>query len=141
MSDKKLSQDETDRVLSKVESDSSQRGWATRAVPYDFRRPDRIAKDQLRTLHSLHDNFARALGSSLSGFLRSFVATHLISVEQISFSEIVQAVTPHTCLVKLRMSPYEGVALLELNNSLVFPIIEVLLGGTGKGSKNIERET
>jgi flagellar motor switch protein FliM len=29
---------------------------------YDFRRPDRIAKDQLRAIHLLRENFARSLG-------------------------------------------------------------------------------
>jgi flagellar motor switch protein FliM len=140
MSDQELSQDGIDRSVSNIEARSS-RGSAIKVLPYDFRRPDRVAKDLLRTIHSIHDNFARALGSSLSAYLRSFVATNVVSVDQISFSELVKGVSAPTYMVTLRMSPNEGVALLELNNSLVFPMIEVLLGGTGKGSKSIERET
>ena len=54
---------------------------------YDFRRPDRIAKDQLRAIHLLHENFARSLASSLSAYLRAYVAVNLVSVEQLSFME------------------------------------------------------
>ena len=36
---------------------------------YDFKRPERISKDQMRALHTLHEGFARNFGSFLSGFL------------------------------------------------------------------------
>ena len=53
---------------------------ARRAQPYDFRRPDRIAKDQLRAIHLLHENFARSLASSLSAYLRAYAMVNLVSV-------------------------------------------------------------
>ena len=61
----------------------------SQALPYDFRRPDRIAKEQLRAIHQLHENFARSLASSLSIFLRAYVSVNLVSVEQLSFIEFV----------------------------------------------------
>ena len=61
-----------------------------KAVAYDFRRPDRIAKDQLRAIHLLHENFGRNLASSLSAYLRAYVLVNLVSVEQLSFSEFTQ---------------------------------------------------
>jgi flagellar motor switch protein FliM len=41
------------------------------AAAYNFRRPDRISKEQLRSLHFLHDRFAHNVSTSLSAFLRS----------------------------------------------------------------------
>ncbi len=111
-----------------------------KAVPYDFRRPDRISKDQLRALHLLHDNFARNLASSLSAYLRAYAIVNLISVEQLSYAEFSRNLPSPTCLVSLAMKPYEGSAVLEINNSLVFPILEMLLGGNGKSSARINRE-
>lgn len=110
------------------------------AVPYDFRRPDRISKDQLRSLHLLHDNFARNLSSSLSAYLRAYAIVNLIAVEQLSYAEFSQGLPSPTCLVSLAMPPYEGSAVLEVNNSLVFPVLEMLLGGNGKASAKINRE-
>jgi len=107
---------------------------------YDFRRTDRIAKDQLRTIHVLHENFARSLASSLSAYLRSYVMVNLISVEQLSFSEFTHSLPSPTSLISMAMKPYDGNALLELNPALVFPLVEMLLGGSGKQAANIHRE-
>jgi flagellar motor switch protein FliM len=137
------------RVLSQHEIDNAFRmahqvdGGAdapSKALVYDFRRTDRIAKDQLRTIHLLHENFARSLGSSLSAYLRSYVIVNLISVEQLSFGEFTQSLPSPTSLIALGMKPYDGTAVLELNPSLVFPILEMLLGGTGKIPTKINRE-
>ncbi len=114
---------------------------ARRSALYDFRRPDRVAKDQLRSIHSLHENFARSVASSLSAYLRTYVSSQLIAVEQLSFSEVLAAVSSPTSIVALRMRPHEGSALLEVGNSIVFPMIEILLGGTGKTPQNINRDT
>jgi flagellar motor switch protein FliM len=111
-----------------------------RAQAYDFRRPDRIAKDQLRAIQLLHENFARSLASSLSAYLRAYVAVNLIAVEQLSFMEFSQCLPSPSCLVSLGLRPYEGNAVLELNPGLVFPIIEMLLGGGTRTALKINRE-
>lgn len=135
-----LSQDEIDKVFRKSR-DSGDDSANRKALPYDFRRPDRIAKDQLRAIHLLHDNFARNLGSSLSAYLRAYVVVNLVSVEQLSFAEFSQCLPSPTCLVSLGMRPFDGNAVMELNPSLVFPLLEMLLGGTGKSPLKINRET
>jgi len=121
----------------------SQRGAdnvSRRAQRYDFRRPDRIAKDQLRAIRLMHENFARTLGSSLSGYLRAYAVVNLISVEQLSFFEFVQCLSTPTCLVKLRTKPSDGSAVLELAPSLVFSILEILLGGNAGSPARPSRE-
>lgn len=133
-----LSQEEIDSVFRK----SQRRGddLASKAQVYDFRRPDRIAKDQLRAIHILHENFSRSLASSLSAYLRAYVAVNLISVEQLAFMEFTQLLPSPTSMVVLGMKPLDGNALLEISPSLVFPILEMLLGGTGQGSHKLDRE-
>ncbi|HYZ82788.1 MAG TPA: flagellar motor switch protein FliM [Bryobacteraceae bacterium] len=142
----------TDRVITQDEIDSV---FSRRVPPpkkeappppqekterYDFRRPDRIAKDQLRAIHLLHENFARSLASSLSAYLRAYVSVNLVSVEQLSFKEFAQCLPSPTCLISLGMRPLEGSAVLELNPSLVFPVLEMLLGGSGRLSPRMRRE-
>ncbi len=87
MVDRVLSQEEIDDVFRNLRETHVDEDPALRAEPYDFRRPDRIAKDQLRAIHLLHENFGRNLASSLSAYLRAYVAVNLVSVEQLSFSE------------------------------------------------------
>jgi flagellar motor switch protein FliM len=133
-----LSQEEIDSVFRKRQPGRDDA--ALKAQAYDFRRPDRIAKDQLRAIHLLHENFARSLASSLSGYLRAYVAVNLVSVEQLAFMEFAQILPSPTSMVALGMKPYDGSAVLELNPTLVFPILEMLLGGTGQNSQKPDRE-
>lgn len=110
------------------------------AVRFDFRRPDRIPKSQVRAIHLLHDTFVRNLVSSLSAYLRSYLTVNLVSVEQLSYAEFLDGLPSPTCMVSLGLRPYDGNGVLELNPSLVFPILEMLLGGNGKASGAIQRE-
>jgi flagellar motor switch protein FliM len=134
-----LSQEEIDDVFRNLR-DTQAEDPGLRAVAYDFRRPDRIAKDQLRAIHLLHENFSRSLASSLSAYLRAYVAVNLVSVEQLSFMEFSQCLPSPTCLATLGMKPFEGNAVLELNPALVFPIIEMLLGGNARTPLKVARE-
>jgi flagellar motor switch protein FliM len=136
-----LSQEEIDKVFRRGKESETEESLGRKAAAYDFRRPDRIAKDQLRAIHLLHDNFARNLASSLSAYLRAYVIVNLVSVEQLSFAEFSQCLPSPTCLVSLGMKPFDGNAVMELNPSLVFPLLEMLLGGTGKSGVKINRET
>lgn len=140
MSDRVLTQQEIDNAFRKARDHGEPEKTASKAETYDFRRTDRIAKDQLRTIHVLHENFARTLASSLSAYLRSYIVVNLISVEQLSFMEFTQSLPSPTTLIALAMKPYDGNAILEINPTLVFPILEMLLGGTGKTSAGINRE-
>ncbi len=135
-----LSQNEIDNVFKKMRESGGDPDPAKRAAAYDFRRPDRIAKDQLRAIHLLHENFGRNLASSLSAYLRAYVLVNLVSVEQLSFSEFTQCLPSPTSAVALGLAPYDGSAVLELNPSLVFPVLEMLLGGSGKTAIKITRE-
>ena len=137
---RQLTQQEIDAVFQNLQNNKGAVETAKKAIPFDFRRPDRIAKSQLRAIHLLHDNFARNLVSSLSAYLRSYLIVNLVSVEQLSYAEFLECLPAPTCIVSLGLKPYDGNAVLELNSALVFPILEMLLGGTGKSTAPIQRE-
>jgi flagellar motor switch protein FliM len=133
---RQLTQQEIDAVFQNMQD----RKRDTPAVRFDFRRPDRIPKSQVRAIHLLHDTFVRNLVSSLSAYLRSYLTVNLVSVEQLSYAEFLDGLPSPTCMVSLGLSPYDGNGVLELNPSLVFPILEMLLGGSGKSSTTIQRD-
>ncbi|MGA3095950.1 MAG: flagellar motor switch protein FliM [Bryobacteraceae bacterium] len=133
---RQLSQQEIDAVFENAQDHRRD----SPAAKFDFRRPDRIPKSQVRAIHLLHDTFVRNLVSSLSAYLRSYLTVNLVSVEQLSYSEFLDGLPSPTCMVSLGLRPYDGNGVLELNPSLVFPILEMLLGGTGKASASIQRE-
>jgi flagellar motor switch protein FliM len=143
---RQLSQQEIDAVFEKLDRRNDRAAAATYPAParqgirFDFRRLDRIAKSQLRAIHLLHDTFVRNLGSSLSAYLRSYLTVNLVSVEQLSYGEFLEGLPSPTCITSLSLEPYEGNAVLELNPSIIFPVLEMLLGGNGKNPSVVQRE-
>jgi flagellar motor switch protein FliM len=137
---RQLSQQEIDAVFENLEDRKEGHSTAHKGVRFDFRRLDRIAKSQLRAIHMLHDTFVRNLGSSLSAFLRTYLTVNLVSVEQLSYAEFLEGLPSPTCITSLSLEPYEGHAVLELNPSIIFPVLEMLLGGNGKNPAVVQRE-
>ncbi len=97
---------------------------------YDFKRPERVSKDQMRSLQSLHEAFARNLGASLSGFLRTIIEVRVATIEQLTFSEFIHALPNPTCFNLLEAAPLEGQMCLELSPLIIYPIMDRLLGGS-----------
>ncbi len=97
--------------------------------PYDFKRPERVGKEQMRALQTLHEGFGRNFGAALSGLLRSIVEVKLTSVDQLTYSEFVFSLENPTCFNLLRAEPLEGNLILDINPSILYPIIDRLLGG------------
>ena len=103
--------------------------------PYDFRRPDKFAKDQLRTLQMLHETFARLYAGSLSAYLRVPVHVDLVSVEQVPYDEYMRSLTSSIINV-FSMAPLTGQAILEVEFNIILSMIDRLLGGPGTMVKN-----
>ncbi len=103
--------------------------------PYDFRRPDKLSKDQLRTLQMLHETFARLYASSLSAYLRVSTHVDLVSVEQVPYDEYMRSITSSIINV-FSMTPLSGQAILEIEFNVVLSMIDRLLGGPGNMVKN-----
>ena len=103
--------------------------------PYDFRRPDKFSKDQLRTLQMLHETFARLFASGLSAYLRVSTHVDLVSVEQVPYNEYMRSLT--TSIINVfSMEPLSGQAILEVEFNIVLAMIDRLLGGPGNMTKN-----
>lgn len=98
---------------------------------YDFRRPDKFSKDQLRTLQMLHEAFARLAGSGLSAYLRAPVNIDLISLEQVPYEEYLRSIN-HSVFTIMSLPPLSGQAVLEVEFGLVFTMVDRMLGGPGK---------
>ncbi len=109
-----------------------------KVITYDFKRPERVGKEQMRALQSLHEGFGRNFGAALSALLRAIVEVKLTSVDQLTYSEFVFSLENPTCFNLLRAEPLEGYLILDLNPSILYPIVDRLLGG-GKDGGPITR--
>jgi flagellar motor switch protein FliM len=98
---------------------------------YDFKRPDKFSKDQIRTLYMLHENFARLLNTYLSAHLRTLVHINVASVDQLTYEEFIRSLPNPSVINVFQMRPLKGNAILEINPNIVFSIIDRLFGGPG----------
>lgn len=97
---------------------------------YDFKRPERVSKDQMRSLETLHESFGRNFGAMLSGFLRTIVEVKVANIEQLTYAEFIQGLPNPTCFNLLSCDPLEGQMCLEISPLIIYPIIDRLLGGS-----------
>lgn len=133
-----LSQEEIDALLEVVEdSDVSSNIESTllsrrQVTLYDFKRPNRVSKEQLRAFRGIHDKMARNLSSQISSIMRSIVEIQLHSVDQMTYGEFLMSLPSPTSFNVFSMKPLDGSGVLEINPSIAFSMIDRLLGGNGE---------
>ncbi len=132
-----LSQDEIDALLEALTSgdldvETIKQKETRKIKVYDFRRPDKFSKDQIRGLQMIHESFARLLTTNLSARVRSVVQMKVVSVDQVTYEEFTRSLLNPTVLSLFVLEPLEGTSILEINPSLVFAVIDRLLGGKGE---------
>ncbi|HOZ71441.1 MAG TPA: flagellar motor switch protein FliM [Spirochaetales bacterium] len=136
-----LSQDEIDQLLTAINAgdtslETVQSATDSRKIKiYDFRRPDKFSKEQMRTVQNMHETFARLTTTSLSASLRILVNVHVASVDQLTYEEFIRSIPTTTTLAVVSMDPLKGQIILEIDPAVTFTIIDRLFGGAGEGSK------
>lgn len=134
-----LSQDEIDALLSAAIDSPQSRDRADMgpAVPYNFRRPDRVSKEQMHSLQFLHERAARNLSTSLSAYLRTTIQLSVASVEQFTYQEFLATLADPTAYYALKIAPYDEPGALEITPVVAFAMIDRLLGGPGQPPESI----
>ena len=118
-----------DRGESMKSSSSSTWMPKEKVTSYDFKSPDRVGKEQMKTLQTMHEGFGRKFAASLSAMLRAVVDVKLTTVDQLAYSEFIFGLDNPTCFNLLRAEPLEGNLILDINPSTLYPMIDRLLGG------------
>ncbi len=143
-----LSQEEVDLLLAAVadgelgsEHESAKPADGPRLASYDFRRPERVSKEQLKGLQSLFEAFSREVSIVLPPFLRTVVRVDLIAIDQLTYDEFILSVARPTALAIINMAPLDGNAVVELSPSMIFPIVDRVLGGKGAAISELRELT
>jgi len=134
---KVLSQEELDALMASaraIDRDTRSRTGegASDAARYDFGRPDRTSKDQIRVVELLLERFAGNLATSLSAYLRATFEAKLVSVEQFTYAEALRSLPDPTAIYALSLAPFDGRGALEIGSHVALTIIDRLLGGRGR---------
>lgn len=140
-----LSQSEIDELLKALrsgeldinEAKNIQKGHVLKV--YDFKRPNKLSKEQLRTIGFIFENFSRALSTFLSGYLRTNVEMEVNTPEQITYYEFIAAASNVALFTIMDFAPLKGSIIMQLYNDTVYTMVDRILGGNGEGSA-IERD-
>jgi len=135
-----LSQEEIDALLDVVDDEgddvleTGEEGLLPQrqVTLYDFKRPNRVSKEQLRAFRGVHDKMARSLASQISAIMRSIVEIQLHSVDQMTYGEFLMSLPNPTSFNVFSVKPLEGSGVIEINPSIAFPMLDRLLGGKGE---------
>lgn len=143
-----LSQEEIDALLEVVEEDgdteiveTNEVGDERQIVLYDFKRPNRVSKEQLRAVKGIHDKMARNLAAQISSIMRSIVEIQLHSVDQMTYGEFLMSLPSPTSFNVFSIKPLDGSCVIEINPSIAFPMIDRLLGGLGESFESTRELT
>ncbi len=140
-----LSQEEIDALLAMLPAE----GEAVEAAPaaptqapstpaqdnyrrYDFRRPDKFSKEQMRALRMMHENMARRMAISLSAYLRTAVDANLADIDQGTYAAFLSQMVGPAIYNIVSLKPLQGQMVLEIGATLADVIIDRLLGGPGR---------
>lgn len=135
-----LSQNEIDELLAALStgevdvSEIEEEKKEKKVRKYDFSRPDKFAKDQLRTLEIIHENFSRLLNNFLSGYLRTYIEVDVISVQSLIYTEFSNSISNPAILGIVDFAPFDGQIIIDISSDIANAMIERVLGGTGKSN-------
>jgi flagellar motor switch protein FliM len=136
MMQNELSQEEIDAMVRAARTgggtDSSQ-AKEPKVEPWDVRRAGQIGREQLLAITQLHEGFARSLTHALGTYLRVVFAATLVSAEHLTYREFTERIPETTYLAACLLEPMGVHGALQLDLKVAFPIIDLLLGGEGKG--------
>lgn len=134
-----LSQEEIDNLLNAMASGNDVIEQAPvnekKVSVYNFARPSKFGKEQLRTLEIIFDNFARVSSSFLTGYLRTTTTIEILSSEQLTYGEFNNSLLNPIVLSIIDFSPFKGSIILDLSSNIGYAMLDRILGGTGETIK------
>jgi flagellar motor switch protein FliM len=89
----------------------------------------KVGPQHLRRLRTMHADLARDFGTALSTLLRCPVGVSLTGVEQLTYGQFVYNLETPACFYLIEADPFGERLMLDLEPSILYPMIDRLLGG------------
>jgi flagellar motor switch protein FliM len=99
--------------------------------PCNFRSAGRLSNENARLLTAAHENFARLLASALDVYLGTLVEVKIEIIDQVPSKDHIASIPQLSYLVPFDFSSFQSSMIVEWDIALVFPVIDLLLGGAG----------
>ncbi|MGI5978957.1 MAG: flagellar motor switch protein FliM [Oscillospiraceae bacterium] len=135
-----MTQSQIDELLNRMRSgepETVHEEQEDKIKEYDFSSPKKFTKDQLKSLNSLYENYARMLSSYFTSVLRSACEVTISQIEEQRYYEFNNALPDNALIGMIGFAPQsnpddESTMMLELPTSLGFLLIDRLMGGTSE---------
>jgi flagellar motor switch protein FliM len=148
-----LSQEEIEKILNAINvidavdsaganSKSLNPAFHSRKIRiYDFKRPDRFSKKQIRAICVLHETFARQAAFALTDRFKMPCHIYVASVDQLTYEEYTRSIPTPTALAAVSVEkPLSRQAAIEIDPAITFALVNRAFGGDGGGAKPPARE-
>ncbi len=103
----------------------------SQAEPYDFARPTKIPRDQLRALQMCLETFTRRLTTLFTSGLRQVCAVEQVALEQMAYDDYISEFEGAAVLAPIALEPLQGTTILQLPVESALVCVDHLLGGPG----------
>lgn len=135
MAENVLSQEEIDALLTAMDSGevdlNSKDEKPVEIENYDLTSQNIMLRDQFSALEEVYDKYTNSLQIGLSSLLQNALEVKFISTEMVKYGEFIQGFSNPTSFTLFSMDPLIGSALLAVEPSLVFSLIDCMFGGKG----------
>jgi flagellar motor switch protein FliM len=137
-----LSQEEVDALLRGVTGDTDETPKPAidpkQPQPYDIGRQERIVRGRMPTLELVNERFARLFRIGLFNFMRKNAEISVGPVRVMKYSDFIRNLVVPTNLNLVFAKPLRGMALMIIEPTLVFQVVDHLFGGTGQVHTRVE---
>jgi flagellar motor switch protein FliM len=133
-----LSQEQIESVVKTLRQSATRNEAGKQRSVYacNFRSAGRLSNENARSLTAAHETFARHLASVLDAYLGTGLEVKLQTLDQLPIKEHIASIPPLTYIAPFSLTTMPSTMIVECDIGLVFPIIDVLLGGTGASESN-----
>lgn len=135
--EKILNQEEIDALFRAARGKTKAGPPSRQVLPLNFRAASQANDADIRSVTTLQENFARHLSHSLGAYLRVVFDVALVSAEQLTYGEFLPRIPELTYVATFNLSGLDARAVAQVEMSIVFPIIDLLLGGRGRPEANL----
>ncbi|MCX7634853.1 MAG: flagellar motor switch protein FliM [Syntrophales bacterium] len=138
-----LTQEEVDALLrgisgGEIETETPDLHEESDVIVYDLTSQDRIIRGRMPTLEMLNEKFARLFRTTLSSLLRKMTSVSVVSVDTMKFGEFLKTLPVPTSLHLFRMDPLRGTSLFVVEAKVIFMLVDLLFGGSGRDTYKVE---
>lgn len=139
-----LSQNEVDALLKGISNGDVETEMPAPSISpvdvrlYDLTSHKKIVRERLPSLEITNEKFARLLRTTLSSLLKKVVAINTSSVDMIKYQDFLRTLPFPTSMHIFRMKPLKGELVFIVESKLIFTLVDLLFGGSGRDDFRLE---